>query len=211
VLTRQRRRGGFSLIELMIVLVLVGIGIVMAVRAFGGWSADGRVRATAESLLNALRVTQANAVAHNRATVFSLTAANPSTSAAPSNTGSNWFLALVPLAGSDESSLTLIQSDTVARRYGVSLTGSPTLTGASTSGTSAPLCFNSLGQLSTQSATTLGLSSGCTAPTDGLPVIYQVSGTGASRQYKIYVYPGGQMRMCDAAKSLSNSNPDGCP
>jgi type IV fimbrial biogenesis protein FimT len=211
VLKRARRGRGFSLIELMIVLVLVGIGLVMAVRAFAGWAADGRARATAESLLNALRVAQANAVSNNRVVVFSLTAASPAVDAAPSRSGQNWFSALVPLAGSGTTGTTLIQADTVASRYAVGITGSPTLAGASTSGTSAPLCFNSLGQLSSQSAAAIGLSSGCTAPADGLPVVYLVSGVSASRLFKVYVYPGGQMRMCDAARALSNDYPDGCP
>jgi type IV fimbrial biogenesis protein FimT len=210
VLNSRRGEKGFSLLELIVVLALIGVMLVMAVRAFVGWSADGKVRGTAESLLNALRVAQSSAVARNRIAVFSLTADTPSTTAAPSKTGSNWFLYVVPLAGSDDAAATLTQSATVARQYGVTLTGSPTITGASTTGTSAPLCFNPIGQVSTQTATTLGLSSGCTAPTDGLPVIYKVSSTGAGREYQVRVYPGGQMRMCDAAKTLSNTNPDGC-
>jgi type IV fimbrial biogenesis protein FimT len=210
VLNSRRGEKGFSLLELIVVLALIGIMLVMAVRAFVGWSADGKVRATAESLLNALRVTQSNAVANNRIAVFSLTANTPSATATPSSTGSNWFLNLVPLAGSDETAATLIQSGTVARQYGVTLTGSPGIAGSSTTGTSAPLCFNPLGQLSTQSATAVVLATGCTAPADGFPVIYKVSSTTASREFQVRVYPGGQMRMCDAAKTLSNTNPDGC-
>jgi type IV fimbrial biogenesis protein FimT len=210
VLNARRGERGFSLLELMVILALVAIMLVIAVRAFAGWSADGKVRATAESLLNALRVAQSNAVAHNRITVFSLTAATPSTTADPSNSGSNWFLNQVKLSGSDEASATLIQSATIARQYGVTLAGSPTITGASTDGTSAPLCFNPLGQLTTQTAAAVYLSAGCTAPTDNLPVIYNVSSANATRQFQVRVYPGGQMRMCDAAKTLSNTNPDGC-
>ena len=209
MLSSRRRTAGFSLIELMVVLVLVGFGMTMAVRAFGGFAADGRVRATAETLLNGLRMAQANAIAHNRVTVFALTAGTPSATATPSNSGNNWFFTVIPLAGSDDPAATMVASDTSGRRYNVSIAGSPTLAGASTTGTSAPLCFNSLGQVTTQ--TTTGLSAACTAPADGLPVIYQVSSATASRSFKVFVYPGGQMRMCDAAKSLSNSNPDGCP
>jgi len=29
--------------------------------------------------------------------------------------------------------------------------------------------------------------------------------------YHVLVYPGGRVRMCDATKTLSTTNPDGCP
>lgn len=211
--TPRRRRAGFTLIEVMVVLTISAYMLVMMVRAFGTWSADSRVRATAESLLSALRVTQAYAVSYNRITAFSLTGSTPAYNATSSSTGSNWFSVPVPLAGSIENSASLgmIVSSTMATGYKLSLSGSNGTGGGSTS----PVCFNSLGQLATESnlTSTTGLSANCTMPTNTAPVTFTVSGTsiGAVRQYKVLVFPGGQIRMCDALKSLSSTNPDGCP
>ena len=211
--TRRRRSAGFTLIEVMVVLTISAYMLVMMVRAFGTWSADSRVRATTESLLSALRVTQAYAVSHNRITAFTLTATTPAYNATSSSTGSNWFSVPVKLSGSDEtiSGLGMILSSTMATGYNLSLSGSNGTGGGSTS----PVCFNSLGQLATQSSltTTTALSANCTMPSNTAPVTFTVSGSGigATRQYKVLVYPAGQIRMCDALKSLSSTNPDGCP
>lgn len=212
MLTTSRRRGaGFTLIEVMVVLTISAYMLVMMVRAFGTWSADSRVRATTESLLSALRVTQAYAVSHNRVTAFSLTSGTPAYNATSSSTGSNWFSVPVPLLGSDETSVNLgmILSSTMATGYKVSLAGSNGTGGGSTS----PVCFNSLGQLASQPnlTTQTALSANCTMPSNTAPVTFTVTGTGAVRQYKVLVFPAGQLRMCDALKTLSSTNPDGCP
>ena len=50
---------GFTLIELLVTIALIAILLLLAVPALGTWSADARVRSTAESLQNALRLAQA--------------------------------------------------------------------------------------------------------------------------------------------------------
>jgi type IV fimbrial biogenesis protein FimT len=203
VLTHRRSSsGGFSLIELLVVISLIAFLMLITVRAFGGWTADAKVRNTAETLQNALRLAQANAVARNRVSVFALTNGTPAYNATPAANGTNWFSKLVALPGSDETAVALgtIETSTVARQNNVSITGA-----------SPVLCFNSLGQLATETATYVGLSTGCTAPASNTPVAYTVSRTGASRSLRVLVSLGGQVRMCDVAKTLSNTNPDGCP
>jgi len=193
---------GFTLIELLVTIALIAILLMLAVPALGTWSADARVRSTAESLQNALRLAQATAVARSRSSVFALTSANPAWNATPVANGSRWFIDVLPLTGSDEtaSADSFIQGGTVASQYGVTITG-PAL-----------LCFNSLGQQTTKSASATGLSATCTASADdsGAPVEYTLSKAGAVRALKVRVYLGGRVRMCDAAKTLSNTNPDGC-
>jgi type IV fimbrial biogenesis protein FimT len=203
MLTPRQLGAGYSLIELLVTITLIGILLLLAVPAFGAWAADARVRSTAETLLNALRLAQASAVARSRTSMFALTTATPAYDAVPAKDGSNWYISLLPLTNSDETakSLGLVQSSTVARQYGVTLTG-PALA-----------CFSSLGQLTTESATATGLSTACTPPSDDVtaPTEYLVSRAGATRKFKILVYLGGRIRMCDYAKTLSAANPDGCP
>jgi type IV fimbrial biogenesis protein FimT len=200
VLIRRSRSAGFSMIELMVVISLVAFLSLLTMRVFTGWSADAQVRNTAESLQSALRLAQATAVARNRISLFGLTNGTPTYNSTPAANGSNWFLSLLPLSGSDENagdSVMWIQGATTARQYNVSING-PAL-----------LCFNSLGRLASESTAVTGLASACSNSTS--PVTFTISKTGASRDLKVLAYLGGQVRMCDAAKTLSTTNPDGCP
>ena len=203
-----RRHAGFSIIELMVVVTLIGLLLVMAGPQFGKWVADSRVRSTAESLVNSLRTAQATAVARNRISMVGLTTSTPAYNAtvADSTGPVNWFTTMVPLTGSDEAASSaglFVEGITLAKKYDVSI-------GASGTGAAAPAvtCFNSLGQQTTLTATQTGLALGCTSAN---PAIYWVTSSKATRKFKVLVYPGGRIRMCDALKSLSNTDPDGCP
>jgi type IV fimbrial biogenesis protein FimT len=207
MLSAARRSSGFTLIELMVTITLIAVLMLLAIPAFGTWSADARVRSTAESLQNALRMAQLTAVARSRPTVFALTNANPAMNAAPVANGRNWYIEALPMADEDEDKVTdsFIQGATVAGQYGVTITGP------------ASLCFNSLGRQVTKTLTKP--STTCTAPTDDNTVTtkpdtvgtYTVSRTGASRKLLVRVYLGGRVRMCDAAKDfLHKDDPDGC-
>jgi type IV fimbrial biogenesis protein FimT len=203
VLNPRRPQSGFTLIELMTVIALIGILVIIAVPSFGTWTADSRVRAASEALVNALRLTQGTAVARSRVGVFALTNATPGYSAVAATNGNNWSGFLLPLLGTDETAAGMgtIVLAKAATQYSTTLTGP------------AAVCFNALGQLAPQTAATTGLGAAgvCTTNTDGSPMVYQVSSTKATRKFKVLVYPAGRVRMCDALKTLSTSNPDGCP
>jgi type IV fimbrial biogenesis protein FimT len=207
MLSDARRSSGFTLIELMVTITLLAILMLLAIPAFGTWSADARVRSTAESLQNALRMAQLTAVARSRPTVFALTNATPAANAAPVANGRSWYIEALPMADEDEDKVSdsFIQGATVAGQYGVTIAGP------------ASLFFNSLGRQVTKTLTKP--STTCTAPTDDNTVTtksdtlgtYTVSKAGASRKLLVRVYLGGRVRMCDAAKTLiNNENPDGC-
>ncbi|HEY8975914.1 MAG TPA: prepilin-type N-terminal cleavage/methylation domain-containing protein [Burkholderiaceae bacterium] len=190
---------GFSLIELMVTVALIAILLVVAIPAYGTWTADAHVRAAAESLTNAIRLTQATAVAKGRTSLFALTTdAQPSVNSAPAAYAPNWFATLNVLGGSDETkaSLGLILKSTEGTQHRVTISG-PAL-----------VCFNALGRQTSLAAAANSLSTACTA---GDPAVFQVSrDAGASRYFKVLVYAGGRVRMCDAAKAISSADPDGC-
>jgi type IV fimbrial biogenesis protein FimT len=190
---------GFSIIELMVTVALIAILLVMTIPAYGTWTADAHVRAASESLANALRLTQSTAVAKGRTSQFALTAdMQPSVSSVPAASAPNWFAALNALGGSDETrtSLGLILKSTEGTQHRVTISGP------------AMVCFNALGRQTSLAAAASSLSTACTVAD---PAVFQVSrDSGASRYFKVLVYAGGRVRMCDGAKAISSANPDGC-
>ncbi len=185
---------GFTLIEVMVVITVMAILTMLAMPGMTAWVANNRVRTVAEAMQNALRQAQGEAVKRSRQTVFALTSQTPAISATPSTNASNWYLQTLPLSGSDDASGTFLRGEKVAT------TQSVTITGASL------LCFNSLGRLVSNTSTGLGAS--CTAP--ATYSYYTLSASGADRPLRVEVYLGGKVRMCDPAKTLSSSTPDGC-
>ena len=84
---------GFSLIELMLVILVVAVLTILAVPNFSNWLQNSRTRSVAESRQNGLRFAQGEAARRNRFTTFT-----------PSGTG--WSVAYTQNAG-DSGSATL--------------------------------------------------------------------------------------------------------
>ncbi len=193
-----RRSAGFSIIELVVTITLIGILMAMVLPAMGKWTADAHVRAASESLTTAIRLAQSTAVAKGRTSLFALTAATPPVvTSTPAANASNWFAELNVLSGSDETQTTLgmILKSTEGSQHAVTIADGPAL-----------LCFSSVGRLTTLASGANSLGTACTAA----DTYYTVSSTKATRSFRVYVYAGGRVRMCDAAKTLSATNPDGC-
>lgn len=194
----HRNPRGFTLVELLVTLALMAILLAMATPMLTTWTANAQVRAVAEQLGNDLRLTQSEALRRNRQTVFALTNATPALNATATDDGSRWFAQALPLmAGETLSDQHFILASANARQNKVSLTG-PAVT-----------CFNAIGRPTSNAATGLGQS--CTAPTSATsPVQYVVSATRGNRPLRVSVFMGGQVRLCDPARSLASGAADGC-
>lgn len=105
-LPARRSVNGFTMIELMIVVVIFGIGASMAVPSFAPMIANYRVRAGSEAILNGLYLARAEAIRRNTTVSFTLNA-----------TGSGWAVAQVAPA-------TAIQSRPDGESPGVTATSS---------------------------------------------------------------------------------------
>ncbi|MBS0449404.1 MAG: GspH/FimT family pseudopilin [Proteobacteria bacterium] len=199
-----RRARGFTLIELATVVTVAALLMTAAIPAIASWLGNARARTVAEMLQNDLRLAQVEALRRNRQTVFALTSSTPAWNTTPAQNGTDWYVRAQPMLNSTEtaSSASFVTGTNYGNQAGVTISG-PALS-----------CFNSMGQLTSVDSASTGLGVGCntadaTDPTK--PVSYVVSKTGADRSYKVMVYLGGRVRMCDMSKTLSSTNPDGCP
>ncbi|KQX30261.1 GspH/FimT family pseudopilin [Variovorax sp. Root434] len=189
---------GFTLIELAVTLAVMAVLMALAMPAVFAWIANTRVRTVSDVLQNGLRQAQAEAVRRSRTAVFSLTNDTaPKTSLTATANGSNWSINFVASSTLDTAGIaTFVEAGvlTVAGA-GVNISGP------------AAICFSPLGRLSANSSTGV---TGATCSLSSTPT-YNITMTSADRPLRVVVNLGGQVHMCDPAKTLSSSTPDGCP
>jgi type IV fimbrial biogenesis protein FimT len=68
--TSARRQGGFTLIELMITITVLGILVALALPAMGNWIKNAQIRTAAESLQDGLQKARNEAARQNAAVEF---------------------------------------------------------------------------------------------------------------------------------------------
>jgi type IV fimbrial biogenesis protein FimT len=179
---------GFTLIEVVTTLSIFAILVALAVPPMNQWISNVKVRTTADTLQNGLRIAQAESLRRSRQVVFSMT------------NSPNWSINTIPSMTDGSESSELIESGTLTTTTsGVSITGP------------AAICFNSMGRLVVNTNT--GISgANCSALPTGTPPVqkYTISLPSAERSMRVDVGLGGQVHMCDLGKTLSSANPDGC-
>ena len=181
VMKKLNKNLGFSLVELMVVVAVLGVMMVTAIPSFSSWIQDSKTRTVTESLQNGIRLARTEAVNKGRQVAFFVTNDQPSATAAASLTGSNWGVRVVVPT----------QVDANGYLQGAVLNGQ----GGSVVVTAsvAEIRFNSIGRL-TNSA--------------GL-VTYNITNSKGTRPLRVVVSSSGSVRMCDPSKNFSTA-PDGC-
>lgn len=188
---------GFTLIELMVTVVALGILLSMAVPAFARWLINAQVRTVSDTLQSGLRTAQAEATRRHRQVVFFKTTRKEcDATATASATGQYWQIRTIALVAGD--TVDVVQCGVLTDvDSGVALAG-PTA-----------LCFGSSGRQSAN-ATTGVTGATCTLDATGAASAYDITHTRSDRPLRVRVTLGGSVRMCDPAKAIATA-PDGCP
>jgi type IV fimbrial biogenesis protein FimT len=188
---------GFTVVELMVTIALLALLLGLAMPSFSTWIKNAQVRTVSDALQNGLRLAQGEAVRRHRQVVFFRTNATACTTAATaSSTGAFWMVRTVPLVAGDavEAVQCGVLTDVAA---GVTITGA------------TALCFNSGGRQVANADPDIG-GTACALDASGAST-FDVANSGADRPLRVFVTLGGSVRLCDPAKTLSASTPDGCP
>jgi type IV fimbrial biogenesis protein FimT len=178
---------GFSIIELMVVLVILALLLAAGTPSFIQWMANSRIRTAAESVQNGLRLAASEAVNRNTQVDFVLTSdANPTGDPAASATGTGWVVRIQAMPASE-----LLDSKTATE-------GSTSVQVAATdAGTGNPVSmirFSGLGRV---------------VPGDPPVQIAFTNPPNGNRPLNVTVSIGGRIRMCDPSITVAN-DPRGC-
>jgi type IV fimbrial biogenesis protein FimT len=177
---------GFSLIELLIGLVVLGIVMMIGMPSLATWIQNTQIRSQAEAVYAGLQLARAEALRRNTNVRFQLVN-TLNASCAASTSGKSWVVSLADPAGQCNVAPSATGPQIIQKKDGTE--GSPNTAVAATGG--SLVTFNGLGRVSN-----VGPMSqiNVTNPTGGA-----CATGGPMRCLQIRISTGGQMRMCDPA------------
>jgi type IV fimbrial biogenesis protein FimT len=181
VLIHARRSAGFSLIELLIGIVVMGILLALGLPAFTTWLQSAQIRTAAESIQNGLQFARSEAVRLN------------ATAAAP---------VIFTLNGPDSTWTVISGAQTLQQRSGAEGSRNAVVSWLNPAPTVATLpvsiSFNGLGQTDLTGSAWIQI----TNPTGGTCG----TATGNVRCLNITVSTSGQVKMCDPQVSAAGDS-----
>jgi len=201
-LTSER---GFSLIELLVGVIILGILMAIAIPGFTEWMRNAKVRGAADAVQNGLQLARAEAVRRNTQVGLYLVTTTDNT-CARSTAGPHWIVGLDTPDGRCASG----PSETTAPRIIQMRTMGEGSSATALSAGQHTFVFNGRGRLTAVPvADADGVVGGIKlASTDGLACRTD-SPSGPVRCLRVIVSFGGQVRMCDP--SLPSGDTQACP
>ncbi|MCC6611531.1 MAG: GspH/FimT family pseudopilin [Burkholderiales bacterium] len=192
-----RRPRGFTIIELMVGLVLLGVLVTLALPSFTQMLQNTKLRAGAEAITNGLQLARSQALRRNQPVEFLLTSDDPiadnAGGPAVTTNGPHWMVRTNAGAagfsfvqghsgfeGSSQAAGTQVQIAAVV----------PSSPAAVTAGT---VTFNPMGRAELTADATFDVSN----PAGG--ACKTAGGNEPMRCLRVVVTPGGRVRMCDPA------------
>lgn len=188
----KRIHSGFSLIELIVGLAILGLLMALGMPQYATFISNSRLRATAEGITNGLNLARAEAVKRNGRVELVFTDDEPIeglvNTVAASTTGPNWVVrAWVPATNS---------YDFVEGKLGAEGSGKTGVTGVTVTPVTAGIfdgtvTFTGFGALNSAQQ----ISFQVTYPSAG--ACDTIATQGPLRCLTVNVTPGGQIRICD--------------
>ena len=208
---------GFTIIEVMISLAVIGVLLALGVPGFVEWLQNQQIRAAAEATLNGLQVARGEAVRRNTPVRFQLVSDLSSTCVLSADSltapvSVSWVVSLgdpsgVSDAATDSGQPVPPPGRILQRR--TSAEGSPNAEATSMFVPTPP------GGTVAASTVTFAALGNVIANADGTPSINRIDLTNtkialeARRPLRLIINAGGSIRMCDPA--LAPPEPRGCP
>lgn len=185
------------MVELIVTVSLAALLMALAVPSFRSWIGNAHIRAAGDAIQNSARMAQSEAVRRSRQVVlFRTDDATCSPTLTAATAGKYWALRTVALVAGQ--AIDVIQCGTLINaQSNVSISGPVTL------------CFNSGGRQAANPDPGIG-GSACELDATGTNV-FDIASSNGDRPLRVRVSLGGSVQMCDPAKTLSASTPDGCP
>lgn len=179
------RQFGFSLVEMMVAVVILGIMIAAALPSYRGWSENTQIRTAAESVLSGLQLARAEAARRNTNVSFAVN-------------GNNWSVNVQAAGAASDAFYT--PAATVQSRNGTEGTRHALITA-----TQNAITFNGSGRVTPTPAASSVFA--VTNPTGG--ACATSANLSGMRCLNVVVEPGGKIWMCDPALNGSG-NPQAC-
>lgn len=202
----MKKQAGFSIIELAVVMVVIGMMLMSAMPLMNDWMRNAKLRNQAEALQSGLQVARNEAVRRNQAITFYMVSSDSATtltdSCAVSANGTSWVVSVRDPAGECAAAPAVTSSDgsnplIVRTHLGADGASGVSVSGLASDGTTAAssVTFDAFGRAS-----------------GGLVRINVSYATGQAtdRNMRVDISPAGMVRMCDTAITDS-SDPRRCP
>ena len=187
------RSAGFTIIELMIGLTVLGIVLMIGLPSLATWVQNTQIRTAAESMQSGLQLARAEALRRNTTVRFQLVSTLTS-ACALSVTGTSWVVSRADPTGACEQAPTEATTPWIVQKKD-GAEGAPNAVITATGGSS--VIFNGIGRV---------VTSGVPAPISRVDVTNTRGGAcktaGADepmRCLRVTVSTGGSVRMCDPA------------
>jgi type IV fimbrial biogenesis protein FimT len=189
------RAGGFSIIELLITIAVLGILFMVGLPSLATWMQNTQVRNSAEAMVAGLQLARQEALRRNRTVQFTLVD-TLAASCVPLATGRNWVVSLSDPSSACDQAPSETGAGIIQKRPAEEGSGN-----AVVSANNSSVSFSGLGRLASGSAATridvTSMAGTCQ------------SASGVIRCLRVDVAASGSIRMCDPVVS-SNADPRYC-
>lgn len=201
----QQSHRGFTIIELMVSLTIVGALLAMGIPSISGMIQNAKLGSAAKSYLIGVQTARSEAIRRNLPFDFVLTDSSPAASVTGSANGKNWVVRGPDVAG---GAVSMLEGKLATEGSGQKDATSVRIFGAVTAPTattfSGVLTFDGFGGVSSKQTVQLTIDN----PAGGACAVAGGTG-GPMRCQRIIVRPGGQISVCDTGAASGDTR--ACP